>query len=524
MKVIINLIVLICSIQLVISSSKIWRCNIETSDPSKFTIRFTCQCSNNCQEIDYNSDHFICDSSEKQLNYNQIKEIEFRYCSISEVNTLHINKFKSLEWLDIKELQPIDRELFDADSNVKHLDITSNKFTTISKNAFKHLKNLTLLSLDVNSFEYFEVDTFANLSKLTALGITENKLSSINETLFSDLNNLHYLWLFKNNITTIHKNAFKNLRNLIELELHFNSIDHIQSGTFASLTNLKTLNLSHNCLLTIENGTFFGLNNLESLDLSHNSLQKFSFDLILSLSETVIKLFIDKNQLIDLEIPVDFHFPALAELKVDGNKFTTIKYGNCSVLQEFLNSKDGNVVGKSLAKLSSAIESDGVHVVVCVEDHQLVNELTADRNVTCSGESVNRSSAEDREHKESDIVTIDNIKNVEKRVDDDLNGVDHNCFDSWNQLNNSCEMFMKHTETFKMFVFIVIFVCILIMILFGAMAFMFFMRYKKRFENCNASNAIPNFNEINDIHLTERNTRNRNEYQFDYRLPLLSDI
>lgn len=113
---------------------------------------------------------------------------------------------------------------------------------------------------------------------LSILSLSNNKLlSSINEKIFSELNNLENLYLQEINIVAINKSTFNHLTNLELLYLSSNSITHIKSSTFASLTNMKWL------------------------FLYENELQIFDFELISSMNQTLRELYINKNQITEIE-------------------------------------------------------------------------------------------------------------------------------------------------------------------------------------------------------------------------------
>lgn len=302
-------------------SSKNFNCNFYLLSN---LFKFNCECSNDCHKMVYNSVGIECGLF--TTTYDQIDDIKFVNCNLSQINSLQITKFPWVERL----------------SPGYNIDMT-----IIGRTMLKHFKNLTELYVHINSTELIE-NTFANLTELRKLDLSYNTLSTINERAFNGLYKLKHLFLFQNKITIIHKNVFKDLTNLKILDLRFNSIEQLVPETFSSLTKL------------------------EELFLLENWLQKFNFNLVSPMRYTLQKLSIDYNQLTELEISNNLHFTALTELSIGGNKF------DCCQLLRFFNSTEG----KALAN----IVSKSVYGVKCDGNRQL-NPNGHNPNISCENKS-----------------------------------------------------------------------------------------------------------------------------------------
>lgn len=171
-------------IHFVIGSLMFWECSMTDSS----SITFNCSCSNNCTEIIYNPDGIVCDSI--NASYKQIQHIHLNKCNLSQINSLEIEKFKSLQEICISnsDIKEIDIELFNEDIDVKKIVINHNNITSIGNNAFEHFKNLTYLSLTNNSIGIIDNKTFANLMKLKHLDLQWNNLSTNNLEFLKHLN------------------------------------------------------------------------------------------------------------------------------------------------------------------------------------------------------------------------------------------------------------------------------------------------------------------------------------------------
>lgn len=364
------------SMHFVIGSSKLWTCSADNSFNSFYysVIKFDCSCYNFCPEMIYNLKELVCGSVKQ--TYESIKLITFESCKLSSINTLPIQKFKSLKELQIisNDIKNIDRELFNNDCDLSKLSITNSSVASISKNAFKHLNSLKQLLLKENSIETIEDDTFINLTELALLSFDKNKLKSINERTFVGLKSLQNLWLENNNINFIHKNAFHDLTHL------------------------------------------------EWLDLESNFITEFHFELVSPMRHTLQELEIDKNNLTELEISKDLHFSALTVLDIAGNNF------DCCKLKQFFSSNEGKPLAKCVIFAFMGVFCDGdrnvdlngnVPNINCTENSSDSTTNTIDYSKTTSAyvtEATNNDQSDTKNSTESN--TIENkCKNVQNNVE-----------------------------------------------------------------------------------------------------------
>ncbi|XP_048511480.1 adhesion G protein-coupled receptor A3 isoform X1 [Athalia rosae] len=129
---------------------------------------------------------------------------------------------------------------------------------------------LVQLDLSKNEIYLIESEVLKNLTNLRRLNLSVNKISSIDEGSFQGLQNLERLDLSRNQITTIDAHAFRQLTKLKRLDLSGNKLSAMETTLFHDLLVLDRLKLNQNVLTTLKDGTFYGLNSLKQLDLSGN--------------------------------------------------------------------------------------------------------------------------------------------------------------------------------------------------------------------------------------------------------------
>lgn len=162
------------------------------------------------------------------------------------------------------------------------------------KQNFIYHEVLSFEICNLSQINTFPIEKFISLKELSIRNNNIQQIADklfnqdrINKTTFFGLNELEHLLLSRNNITIIHLNAFNDRLNLYQLDLDSNLFKQIEPGTFSILKNLGNLNLSK------------------------NQLQAIDFDVILPMQKTFGTLFINENQLTEINIPTYFDLPKL---------------------------------------------------------------------------------------------------------------------------------------------------------------------------------------------------------------------
>lgn len=155
---------------------------------------------------------------------------------------------------------------------LRNLDLSFNKITSIPAGVFTNSSNLQRLFLSSNKISSIKNGSLENLTSLQTLQLNRNRLSTIPKNLFLNLKSLKQLELEKNRIRSIEGLSFKGLEALESLSLRKNLISHLSDGAFYYLSKIQTLNLDYNNITAVTNGWLYGMSSLRSLNLTHNAI------------------------------------------------------------------------------------------------------------------------------------------------------------------------------------------------------------------------------------------------------------
>ncbi|XP_078685660.1 uncharacterized protein LOC144918617 [Branchiostoma floridae x Branchiostoma belcheri] len=238
------------------------------------------------------------------------------YNSLTTIKTYYFNGLDNLFWLNLQNngILFIEGTAFEDLSSLRYLILTSNHLSTVK--GVWGLSNLHHLDLDRNNFTTLTTGSFSRLGNLTNLSLAHNWIRTIQREAFSGLELLERLNLADNRLTNLTSWAFDGLWALDNLNLQHNVIVAVEPYTFYGLKQIKTLNLKGHNIATIPDDAFKGLHNLTELDLSHNQIRTFgkkAFDgldnlgvlqlqqnQISFLEETVFEKVLDRVPKIDL--------------------------------------------------------------------------------------------------------------------------------------------------------------------------------------------------------------------------------
>lgn len=205
--------------------------------------------------------------------------------SLSVIPTRNLNFMKKYEKyqfsinLSMRRIKRIDDNRFYR-LNISVLELSSNKITEISNNAFKNVVSLRELSLKNNLLTKINTTVFKPLyDSLKSIDISNNLMQIF--PCFSSFKSLNRINLAKNYLTKLEndKNTLQVLPQSVEtLDLEHNRLSIIKTGWFKNLTRLQYINLAHNHISLIENDTFFNLFSLQFINLNYNYIKSISND------------------------------------------------------------------------------------------------------------------------------------------------------------------------------------------------------------------------------------------------------
>jgi len=183
----------------------------------------------------------------------------------------------NLKRLDLSrcKLTSLPAGIFDNLVNLDNLSLRINQFgSSLSGDLFQHLTNLTDLDLVLAGLTSVPGTIFRGLTKISRLLFIGNKLPTLPVDLFLDLSNLRNLSLTDNGIQTLPAAIFRPLTRLTSLSLDGNVIS-FPDGIFQHLTALASLSFSKCGLVSLPNDIFLDVFNLTTLQLAGNKLSSF---------------------------------------------------------------------------------------------------------------------------------------------------------------------------------------------------------------------------------------------------------
>ncbi|KAK8571680.1 hypothetical protein V6N12_027757 [Hibiscus sabdariffa] len=270
------------------------------------------------------------------LSYNQFRNDTFSFPKgLSSLKSL-IMRYNNLQGsLDMKGLNYL--------TNLKHLDLSSNRIESISTQGLPSLKSLSMASNDLQGS--LDVKELINLTNLKKLDLSNNHIESLqsseddgkklqhlsrleelnldgnllNNSVFASLNgfsNLKSLHISGNQLKgSLDLDAFSSLR---ELYVRGNQLrDFVSHKGLCGLKNLEVLDVSLNAIEGILPHCFGNLTSLRKLDISYN---QFSGNLTPLTNLTSLEyISLSRNH---FQIPMSFlaHFPNLQFLLIDENR------------------------------------------------------------------------------------------------------------------------------------------------------------------------------------------------------------
>lgn len=288
-----------------------------------------------------------------------VTKVDLSYNKIAKIEPETFRGANELTILDLSgnRLTELNERTFDGLGNLTHMNLANNQIHEIHPYAFAALKRLYHLDVSYNSIAILRDRTFLNLTRLNRLQLSRNCINQIEPLAFTTAHNLLRLDLSHNNITD--DQIFDHLYNLQHLDLSHNPINELGIGTFAKLIKLEHLDLGHTNLSHIELGTFSYQRGLVSLDLSENNLNHLDFGLFLPAFRYMESLYLDGNQLTDMNGFTNSLFPQLNALGITNNRF------NCTYLKRFMRSVDWEQIRLPVDRMPLNIHQTNIRGVAC---------------------------------------------------------------------------------------------------------------------------------------------------------------
>ncbi|XP_021372948.1 relaxin receptor 2-like isoform X1 [Mizuhopecten yessoensis] len=258
-----------------------------------------------------------------------LNNLKFLDLSNNKLSTLTGKVFSGLAVLDtldlaFNQIQVLPDYVFKGLPVLTNLRLCNNQLYVFSDKVFSGLPLLHLLDLSNNQIEVLPDTLFNGLPALTLLSMENNKITALPEDVFNELSILDSLSLSHNQITVLSEHVFSGLSALLQLFLSHNQITFLPSKVFCGLSLLIRLDLSNNKIVVLPDNIFSGLSELSTIDLANNLLLVLPGTVFSGLSN-LVDLNLSNNKITFLPKNV-FSYDTLAL------RFLRIRDNNLSVL------------------------------------------------------------------------------------------------------------------------------------------------------------------------------------------------
>lgn len=234
----------------------------------------------------------------------------------------------------------LQRNLFRQLTTISELVLNGCKLSKLSEHSFEGLNGLKKLTISTkNSYwgaqRSLEVQplTMSGLSKLGYFEISDSNLRVIPDGFYCPLSSLQTLNFTRNRIKSTDNLGFflpltvecgdASLQELQSLDLSFNELQKItENWALSKLRRLQHLFLQNNNISELNSETLAGLNSLRTLNLSYNSFDKLP-DGLFSNARELREIHLQGNKLFQLS---QSHFHRLEQLLIldlSSNQFTS---------------------------------------------------------------------------------------------------------------------------------------------------------------------------------------------------------
>jgi len=208
------------------------------------------------------------------------------------------------------------------DKNITALDLTLTNLNILQTEVFNRVQTLSALVISASQLQSVSKNALRPLRRnLTALGLPNNLLKSIPDEIF-DLPNLNRLDLSQNQIEMFDSDKLKQSLSLEYLNLSENiitGINHVEVPVSMDRLVLKKNQLTLSTILK------FNFVRLKTLDISYNNLNGTLSKTNFQPSNTLRKLDMSFNELVNLNNECFINFPRLKNLNLKSNDIEVIK-------------------------------------------------------------------------------------------------------------------------------------------------------------------------------------------------------
>lgn len=266
-------------------------------------------------------------------NLNQLHDLDISRNNLNEISNLtFLHSLKRLINLNVgdNQLQNGLEIIQQTNLNMVRMNLAGTYVGKLNATTFQGMKELKYLNLSNTQLSLDDLSPFDSFIHLEKLDISFNNLENVNFITSKIFKNLRVFSASNCKITKIHELLSLFGSSLVYLDLSGNFLSEIQSSTFENLTELAHLNLSNMNLSSFSFEALKHQQNLRILNISNNRLNVLFFVVIRNSAEWLEELYLDENDLFDINGLNHSSFPSLRRLSITKNQLS------CKFLDNFV--------------------------------------------------------------------------------------------------------------------------------------------------------------------------------------------
>lgn len=299
--------------------------------------------SNN--RIDYIDKETFRTSSDDDISSN-IETINLSHNKITSIGNQPFANLSALIELNLEHnlIETLDTAVFTENPNLQWVRFDGNKLKEFICSGYFIIYEI---NLSFNCFEKFNASCITEANESLQINVAkygnqefplitgQDGLSNTGKFTNDDLSETKLLNVSNSQIDNIHGIIGRLSEPLTVLDVSGNILQTLSVDTFARLINLETLVLRNTKLTTIQYGLFHHQKQLRWLDISYNNLKKIQFETFGRNLGNLESLFLDGNNLNEIDGLRKKIFPKVHVLGISNNNFS------CKYLVNFLEQWDG---------------------------------------------------------------------------------------------------------------------------------------------------------------------------------------
>ena len=260
--------------------------------------------------------------------FNNIQKLVLHFNNLSHLTEDLLGDLRNLTYVDLQanNIEKIPGNFFGS-SNLKIINLGSNRLKTLQVHTFDRLANLQSLTISHNELTNLFSHTFDGLTSLAYLNMNGNFLESLPEDIFKKMPKLSFLHIAHNNFTgkALNKNLLKDKKKLLMVSMSDNkrNMTDLPSGFFANLPSLVFVNLTNDGLNHLPEDLFWGTTKLVHVNLARNFLETLP-SMIFKDAKRLVWLDLSFNNLTSLRDGVFDDLSSLKFLDLSVNHLTNI--------------------------------------------------------------------------------------------------------------------------------------------------------------------------------------------------------